>query len=100
MHFPCIQCGLCCRVAGMISELKVHCDEDGVCKHLKDDICEIYNTRPSVCDIERTYRTSFHEHMSEKMFILSNLQVCYELNLTFGSVEGVEQLKRIMDNLS
>jgi len=55
-RFNCDRCGLCCRSIGGIPQLKQYDRGDGVCCHLTDaNLCDMYESRPEVCNVERMY---------------------------------------------
>ena len=48
--WKCSRCGVCCRLVFLISN---ELDRgDGVCKHLENNLCSIYNDRPEVCRVK------------------------------------------------
>lgn len=56
MSFHCDKCGLCCRALAFVPQLAGFDRGDGVCRHLTvDNLCEIYDTRPDICNVERMY---------------------------------------------
>ena len=57
--YPCERCGACCRHVDLIAEMKIFDRGDGVCKHLKNNLCEIYSTRPPLCNGEYVYKKFF-----------------------------------------
>ena len=53
MEFECSSCGACCRKA---AELELVPTKDGHCIHLTpDNQCEIYATRPAICNIATSH---------------------------------------------
>lgn len=72
--FLCSKCGKCCQTVGQ-SSIYMHLDRgDGTCKFFDDitKLCTIYEQRPLICNIDKTYDQYFKNHMS--------LQDYYELN--------------------
>jgi len=66
MKFECEQCGLCCK--------KVNC------MYLtKDNLCSIYETRPLVCDVEKSYKVFFADKMSKEVYNKMNREICITL---------------------
>lgn len=62
----CEKCGLCCK--------KVNC------MHLtKDNLCSIYENRPLVCNVDKTYDVFFARVMSKQEFEQMNRKVCVTL---------------------
>ncbi|GHT63771.1 hypothetical protein FACS1894110_02180 [Spirochaetia bacterium] len=52
---------------------------DGVCRYLKNNLCEIYEDRPVICNVEKMYDAFFREYMTEQDFIDKNLVSCKQL---------------------
>ena len=77
--FICSQCGLCCKQIGKVPELK-HLDRgDGVCRHLKDNLCQIYKTRPLFCRVDEMYQEAFSDLFDLETFYELNYQICKKL---------------------
>jgi uncharacterized protein len=79
--FPCTGCGACCRSV-RFSPLTTDLDRgDGVCRHLNDiqNSCTIYENRPDICNIQRTYEQQYKSTVSWPKFITLNLVACQEL---------------------
>ena len=55
-QFTCIACGECCRHIHLVPELAHLQNGDGICKHLKNDKCDIYHNRPDVCNYIKLYK--------------------------------------------
>ncbi|MCI8645668.1 MAG: YkgJ family cysteine cluster protein [Firmicutes bacterium] len=54
--FICTKCGLCCRNIDKIPKLAGFHIGDGVCIYLSEDnLCNIYSTRPDICNVEKMY---------------------------------------------
>jgi Fe-S-cluster containining protein len=50
-RWKCIQCGACCRIAGLL--IPEWDRGDGACQHLTDEnLCAIYELRPAICRTE------------------------------------------------
>ena len=63
--FECKRCGLCCKNIKNIPELKDYHNGDGVCVHLThDNLCEIYNNRPDICDVNKMFEIKYHNIMT------------------------------------
>lgn len=92
MNSPCNHCGMCCRNIGLavtlarqvedkapvvqeLSEFPHKWDDDGVCEHHKDNRCAIYDHRPDVCNIARTWWKHFRP-MKRQEFFDVNKAVC------------------------
>ena len=52
---------------------------DGVCRYLVNNLCSIYNERPSICNVEQMYLSYFKEIMTEKEFIELNIKSCLQI---------------------
>ena len=79
MKFQCEKCGLCCKNI-RFSSLSAELDRgDGVCKHLKDNLCEIYAARPIFCNVEAYYDKYLSEKISREDFYKNNRAVCERL---------------------
>jgi Fe-S-cluster containining protein len=52
---------------------------DGVCRHLRDNLCDIYEKRPLICNVEKMYERYFKDTMTEEAFIEMNLAACRQL---------------------
>ena len=50
--FNCIQCAACCKTAWLFDESFDR--GDGVCKHLKRNLCSIYASRPDWCRVSNS----------------------------------------------
>ncbi len=76
--FICKECGLCCRSIHLVEQLKDFHNGDGICKYLnlKTNLCEIYNNRPNICNVAKSYELYFSELYSEKEYIKMNYEGC------------------------
>ena len=54
---------------------------DGVCVHLHDNLCAIYDSRPLICNVEKMYYTFFKDTMTPEEFIALNLEACRKLSV-------------------
>lgn len=77
--FPCVQCGECCRHIDMIPQLVQFDRGDGVCIHLCENLCNIYEDRPDICCVDLKYKNYFNEFCTKEDFYELNLQICQEL---------------------
>ena len=68
MKFECDKCGICCKLLKGIPQLAAFDRGDGVCIHLKDNLCSIYESRPDICNVEKMY-VFFKEQMSEEEYL-------------------------------
>ena len=76
MPFPCIKCGECCRHINEVPQLAEFDTENGVCVHLKDNKCDIYDHRPEICNVDLMYEKYFSERFSREEFYKMNEDVC------------------------
>lgn len=75
MPIDCSKCnGCCCH--HVIPSLD---RGDGVCKHLVNGKCSIYDHRPLICDTDRLYEVFYKNIMTKEEFIKLNLQACEKL---------------------
>ncbi|MBQ7176621.1 MAG: YkgJ family cysteine cluster protein [Victivallales bacterium] len=108
MAFTCDKCGLCCRRIKDIPQLEAFDRGDGVCIHLKDNLCDIYEHRPEICDTERMYRylaSSISREDYEKL--LTDSCRCLKENLANSeditektSREFRDKLRKKLDGIS
>lgn len=81
LNFPCDSCGLCCRKVGLVKELK-HLDRgDGACIHLEEKThrCRVYENRPLLCNIRRSFQEIYSDTYSWNEFVRLNTQGCETL---------------------
>ena len=70
-RFNCDCCGFCCRSIGGIQQLVQYDRGDGVCCHLTDaNLCDIYESRPEVCNVEKMYPKVSAEMSREEYYTL------------------------------
>lgn len=85
--FPCISCGLCCHnPSPAINTFKQWVDdfpeewlgEGGKCtKLLNSGLCEVYEDRPTICNIDKMY--GLFPNMSKSDFYQLNKDSCISL---------------------
>lgn len=72
--FECDKCGLCCRCLKDNPNVKDTPLErfdrgDGVCIHLTpDNLCDIYEHRPLVCNVDKQYDKFWKDKMTREQF--------------------------------
>ena len=77
--YKCEKCGACCRNISK-SNLYQKLDRgDGVCKYLRDNLCEIYNNRPVLCRIDECFELYFSKRMSQEQYYKLNRIMCKNL---------------------
>lgn len=96
MSYPCVECGLCCRRVGAVvknarEEVKKHngkvsslirdlakfpyeTDEQGVCSKLVDNKCSVYDKRPDVCSVDRSWKLYSKE--TKEDYYKQNAEIC------------------------
>ena len=78
--FICTRCGICCRNIDKIPELTDFHTGDGVCIHLSDNnLCDIYSTRPDICNVEKMFELHYKKMMSKTGYEKMNLEGCRAL---------------------
>lgn len=77
--FPCDKCGECCRQLNKSSAYAMLDRGDGTCKYLKDNLCQIYDQRPIICQVDRCYDLFYKELMTREQFYELNRSVCIKL---------------------
>jgi Fe-S-cluster containining protein len=81
MIFECKKCGQCCRNIGKTGLLKEYENENGECIHLtKDNLCDIYENRPDICNVKKMYELHFQQYMTYKEYLQYNCEICQVLN--------------------
>ena len=79
MDFPCVKCGLCCRLIKDIPALADYDKGNGVCRYLVGNLCAIYETRPAICNVKEMYNLWFKDALSWNDFIQENINACRTL---------------------
>ena len=84
--FPCTSCGLCCQNISLIKELKDFDLGNGACKYYSsiDSKCNIYETRPNICKVEKMFDLEYHKYFSKNEFYILNAKVCNELQKKYN----------------
>lgn len=78
MSFQCEKCGLCCRNLNKNKLYNSLHGGDGVCKYLniKTNLCAIYQNRPILCNVDRSYEKYFVNLFTLDEFHLLNHKGC------------------------
>lgn len=80
MSFICQKCGNCCRNIWKTGLLKEFENEKGECIHLmKNNLCDIYDHRPDICNVEKMYSLYFKNMMSYDEYLAENYKACDKL---------------------
>ena len=86
MNFQCDKCGICCKLIKGIPQLAAFDRGDGVCIHLKDNLCSIYDSRPDICNVEKMYAL-FKDQMTEKEYLQLMTDSCSALKKSFKHLQ-------------
>jgi Fe-S-cluster containining protein len=75
--FPCTQCGCCCRRVGALKKIGVefpyNVDKNGVCEMLNDNKWQVYENRPTICNIEKYAEQN---GIDKELFFQLNIEKC------------------------
>lgn len=76
--FLCDKCGLCCMTVGTSPIYKELDRGDGICIYFDDNLklCNIYDNRPIVCNIDEIYSSFFSDKMSKEDYYKINYESC------------------------
>lgn len=79
--FPCYSCGKCCSNVHLSVETASLDRGDGICRYLNtlSKLCNIYETRPDICQIELQYNKNYSSFYTWEKFIELNLSICESL---------------------
>lgn len=87
-RFECDRCGLCCRLIGNVPQLRHFDRGDGVCVHLTEgNLCDIYETRPEVCSVDRMY-SRFAAKLTKEEYLDAMSRSCAMLKSHFGELRS------------
>lgn len=82
MKFECDKCGICCKLLKGIPQLAAFDRGYGVCIHLKDNLCSIYESRPDICNVKKMY-AFFKDQMTEDEYLSLMIKSCQALKKSF-----------------
>jgi len=108
-EFPCIGCGLCCKVVGnhfenydiypkylqkVLDDFPHEIDEQGVCSQLKDDgKCKVYKNRPLACNMHNLYSYGKKEIKKSRVEFYEQLNSgCVNLMMKYDRADLVPDL--------
>lgn len=79
--FVCDKCGLCCR---KITDNPVYMEldrGDGICRFFDEhsNLCTIYEDRPLLCNVSKTYEQIFRGIISKDVYEKLNRESCRKL---------------------
>ena len=77
-QFPCTKCGACCRNVHRAKETQYLDRGDGTCRYYNDvtHLCNTYDNRPSICNIEQQYHLNYQQQYTWQEFINLNREAC------------------------
>lgn len=83
MDFICSGCGSCCKRIGLVKDkfkqvnFPYQVNEKGWCEMLgEDNKCKVYNNRPDICRMEKTFYNFFSKQMSQAEYYTMNTKLC------------------------
>lgn len=101
IELPCAGCGQCCMKAGLIvrsARKRIAAGEKvapelqeaanfpydtlptGRCSMLRDDMtCAVYETRPDICNVEKTWQKYHSAEMTREQYFGKTLTICNQL---------------------
>jgi Fe-S-cluster containining protein len=63
-------------MVSLVKDFPEPIDSDGVCVHLKDNRCSIYETRPLICRVDDYYEVVKDEFKSKDHYIYYTINLC------------------------
>ena len=78
MNFPCTNCGACCRRAHLVKDFNYSNKIKGGCIYLTENLCEIYDNRPLICNMAEVKKVIF-PNISQKEYYRISGAICNEL---------------------
>jgi Fe-S-cluster containining protein len=49
---------------------------NGVCRYLVNNLCNIYENRPRICNIEELYSSCFKKIITKNEYLIMNIEAC------------------------
>lgn len=76
--FNCSKCGLCCTKLNLNKVYDFLNRGDGICKYYNEELktCSIYDNRPVLCNIEKSYELYFNKQFTKEEFYKLNSAIC------------------------
>lgn len=86
MKFNCDGCGACCKLVPdvVLKMFGLPRAESGGCGHLVDNRCEIYESRPYVCNVRTMWEKTHRAEMSWEDYCAMNEKACTILKEMVG----------------
>ena len=80
-NFPCDSCGACCKFIGLSDKTSWLDRGDGICRHFNEsnNLCNIYETRPEVCNVAVMYQKYYQGNYDWNSFVEVNKEICQQL---------------------
>lgn len=84
--YICEKCGLCCM---QVSKSPIYAEldrGDGICYYFNSEtkLCSIYNKRPTLCNISKSYEVYFKDQMSKDDYYRLNYESCKKIRNNGG----------------
>lgn len=79
MAFICTKCGLCCHFVDKFPQLVDFDRGDGICVHLKNNLCDIYDSRPEICNVDLMYEKYFSNIYTRTEYDKKIIDACHAL---------------------
>lgn len=93
MEFKCTSCGVCCTKVGSLlksidtgkldepsnieaKNFPYKYKEDDSCEMLKDNKCSVYETRPTICSVEKMYEKYYSKEMTKQEYFKKSNKSC------------------------
>jgi len=96
LMFPCIKCGACCRrvdhgkevlkLFPELGEFPYSHDESGKCEKLIDDMCSVYETRPTICRMDKVAEIL---ELDKNPYYQKNIEACNRMLAEEGSKKRI-----------
>lgn len=77
-YFPCEKCGKCCMNLHLNDRFADLHNGNGICMNLNQitNLCSIYESRPTDCNVVKTYELIFSRTMPFIEYVKKNKEVC------------------------
>jgi Fe-S-cluster containining protein len=78
-EFPCTKCGACCKLVpdSALQFFQLPRAKNGGCGHLNDDnSCAIYDTRPDICNVQKSWKQIHSKYITWDEYIELSLNAC------------------------
>ena len=105
LEFACVNCGICCQhidrakwninlfdkyIQNEIRNFKYKHDDTGRCEMLgEDNKCNIYNNRPTLCNVKKLWEKYYKNTISLKDFYIKQNESCNMLMEDEGMMDDI-----------